>query len=69
MVIVIVCSEPIIRVMQKEGKVFIYYKETLELKMILVSDINESLLCEVTIGSKKCITGTVYKSPSQNLMT
>ena len=69
MVIVIVCSESIIRVMQKEGKVFIYYKKTLALKMILVSDINESLLCEVTIGSKKCIAGTVYKSPSQNLMT
>ena len=53
----------------KEGKLFIYYKETLALKMILVSDINENLLCEVTIGSKKCITGTVYKSPSQHLMT
>ena len=26
----------------------------------------ESLLCEVTIGSKKCIIGNVYRSPSQN---
>ena len=28
--------------------------------------LNGSLLCEVTIGSKKCITRTVYRPPSQN---
>ena len=28
--------------------------------------LNESLLCEVTIRSKKCIIGTVYRYPSQN---
>ena len=34
--------------------------------MISIPYLNESLLCEVTIGSKKCIIGTVYRSPSQN---
>ena len=48
----------------KRGVVCIYYKETLALKMILIY-LNASLLCEVTIGSKKCIMGTVYRS-SQN---
>ena len=28
--------------------------------------LNESLLCEVTIRSKKFIIGTVYRSPTQN---
>ena len=34
--------------------------------MISIPYLNESLLCEVTIRSKKCIMGTVYRSPSQN---
>ena len=50
----------------KKGGVCIYYEETLALKMISIPYLNESLLCEVTIGSKKCIIGTVYRSPSQN---
>ena len=50
----------------KRGGVCIYYKETLALKVISTPYLNESLLCEVTIGSKKCIIGTVYRSPSQN---
>ena len=40
----------------KWGGVCIYYKETLALKMISIPYLNECLLCEVTIGSKKCIT-------------
>ena len=39
----------------KKGGVCIYYKETLALKMISILYLNESLLCEVTTGSKKCI--------------
>ena len=50
----------------KRGGVCIYYKENLPLKLIPTPYLNESLLCEVTIGSKKCIIGTVYRSPSQN---
>ena len=34
--------------------------------LISTQYLNESLLCEGTIGSKKCIIGTVYRSPSQN---
>ena len=50
----------------KRGGDCIYYKETSTLKVISTPYLNESLLCEVTIGSKKCIIGTVYRSPSQN---
>ena len=50
----------------KWGEVCIYYKETLALKVISTPYLNESFLCEVTIGSRKCIIGTVYRSPSQN---
>ena len=50
----------------KRGRVCIYYKETLALKVISTPYFNESLLCEVTIGSRKCIIETVYRSPSQN---
>ena len=53
----------------KRGRVCIYYKENLALKVISTPYLNESLLCEVTIGSKKCIIGTVYRSPSQNYDT
>ena len=34
--------------------------------MISIPYLNKGLLCEVTIGSKKCIIGTVYRSPGQN---
>ena len=50
----------------KWGEVCICYKETLALKVISTPYLSESLLCEVTIGSRKCIIGTVYRSPSQN---
>ena len=50
----------------KRGSVFIYYKETLALIMILIRYLNESLFCEVTIGLKTFIIRTVYRSPGQN---
>ena len=34
--------------------------------MISIPYLNKSILCEGTIGSKKCITGIIYRSPSQN---
>ena len=37
------------------GGVCKYYKETLVLGMISIPYLNESLLFEVTMGSKKCI--------------
>ena len=62
---VIVCSQWSIRAMKKGGG-FIHYKETLALKMISIPYLNKGLLCEVTIGSSKCIIGTVHRSPWQN---
>ena len=50
----------------KRGGVCIYYKEILALRMISIPYLNESLLCEVTKRSKKCIIGTAYRSPKQN---
>ena len=49
----------------KRGGVCIYCKETLELKIISISHLNESHFCKVTIRSKQCITGTVYRTSSQ----
>ena len=62
---VIVCSVQVIRAMQKEEEFCIYCKETLELKIISISHLNESHFCKVTIRSKQCITGTVYRTSSQ----
>ena len=50
---------------KREG-VCIYYKETLTPKMMSIPYLNESLLCDVTIRSKMCIIGTVYRSLRQN---
>ena len=65
---IISCSE---RIMDhpsnaKRGGVCIYYKETLALKVISTPYLNESLLCEVTIGSRKCMIEALYRSSSQN---
>ena len=46
--------------------VCLYYKETLALIIMQRPYLNEILLSEVKIGSKKCITGTVYWPPSLN---
>ena len=48
----------------KRGGVCIYHRDTLVLKGISTPYLNESLPCEVTIGSRKCFIGTVYRSPS-----
>lgn len=46
----------------KKGRACIYFKGTLALKMIPIPHLNESFVCEVTIGA----IGTVYRSASQN---
>ena len=38
----------------------------LSIYMILIQYLNKNRFCEVTNGSKKCIIGTAYRSPSQN---
>ena len=50
----------------KRGGVCICYKDTLALRVMSTPYLNKSFLCEVTIGSKNCIIGTVYRSTSQN---
>ena len=50
----------------KRGGICIYCKETLVPKVKSTPYFNESLLCKVTVGSRKCIIGSVYRSPSQN---
>ena len=51
---------------EKMEGVCIYNKETLAVKVISMPYLSESILCEVTIGSKKCIIGPVCRSPSQD---
>ena len=50
----------------KRGGVCIYYQEPLALKVTPIPHLNEILLCEVTVESKKCIIGNFYISLSQN---
>ena len=38
----------------------------LSIYMIMIQYLNKSRFCEVTNGSKTCIIGTAYRSPSQN---
>ena len=48
------------------GGVCMYYKESLVVKMINISDIQELLLCEVMIDNIRGCTALVYRTPSQN---
>ena len=52
----------------KRGGVCIYYKEHLPLicKSIL-TPLDESLVCELRCGNKKCFISVLYRSPSQSL--
>ena len=50
----------------KRGGVCIYYKETLPLNVINISQLQESLVVEILYENKKCYLVTLYRSPSQN---
>ena len=50
----------------KRGGVCMYYKESLVVKMINISYLQECLLCEVMIDNIRGCIALIYRSPSQN---
>ena len=50
----------------KTGGVCMYYKESLVVKMINISYLQECLLCQVMIDNIRGCIALIYRSPSQN---
>ena len=50
----------------KRGGVCIYYKESLEVRVVNITSLTECLVCEVTMQNKKGYVGVVHRSPSQS---
>ena len=50
----------------KRGGVCIYYKESVPVRVISLSYINEAILLEMYYNNKKVIVSVIYRSPSQN---
>ena len=48
----------------KKGGVDIYYKESIDVQ-IIINFLRECLLCEVTVNNKKGYIAVLYRSPSQ----
>ena len=51
---------------KKRGGISIYYKESLDVKVLDVSFMNECILCEVLVQNKRGYVADIYRSPSQN---
>ena len=51
----------------KRGGVYIFYKETLDARIVKSLSFNECIICEVSIQNSKGYVGVVYRSPSQNI--
>ena len=50
----------------RRGGVCLYFKDSLPLKILSVSDLSECLAIEVAYESKKCVFISLYRSPSQD---
>ena len=50
----------------KRGGVCIYYRESLPIKVVDVSQLNECLLIEIICNNQKCFIVSLYCSPSQS---
>ena len=50
----------------KKGGVYLYYKESLGVKVINLSASNECILCDLSIENCKGFIAVMYRSPSQN---
>ena len=50
----------------RRGGVFIFYKETLGVRIVKSLSFNECLICEVSVQNSKGYVGVVYRSPSQD---
>ena len=50
----------------KKGGVCIYFKETLPLNVLNITQLKECLVAEILYNNKKCFLVTLYRSPSQS---
>ena len=50
----------------KRGGVCIFFKETLPLNILNITQLNECLVVEILYNNKKCYLVTLYRSPNQN---
>ena len=50
----------------KRGGVCVYYKDTLPIKILNISQLSECLVLEILYDNKKCFITSLYRSPSQN---
>ena len=50
----------------KKGGVFIYYKESLAVRLVDITFLHECIVCELTIQNKKEYVAVMYRSPSQS---
>ena len=50
----------------KRGGVCIYYKESLSVQALNLTNLNECIICEVSIQNCKGYIGVIYRSLSQN---
>ena len=50
----------------RRGGVYIYYKESLPIKMLNINYLQECICFDLKIGSKFCTIVSLYRSPSQS---
>ena len=50
----------------KRGGNCIFYKESLPIKFLSISNLSECLISEILYNNRKCIMGSLYRSPSHN---
>ena len=52
----------------KKGGVCIFFKETLPLNIVNITQLKECLVVEILYNNRKCFLVTLYRSPSQSLI-
>ena len=50
----------------KRSGVFVYYKESLSVRALNLTNFNECIICEVSVQNCKGYIGVIYRSPSQS---
>ena len=53
---------------KKGGGVCIFYKETLAVRIVNSLNLNECIVCEVSIQINKVYIAVIYKSPNQDII-
>ena len=50
----------------KRGGICIFYKDTLPIRFLNITNLTECLICEILYDHKKCFVVSLYRSPSQS---